>query len=242
MPSQSLRGFTERVAVVSDGANVFGRAVAMQLALQGCYVIVGFPQGSTENSRALEELQSIGTLASAVEADVSTDEGVNKLFETVEQTYGRLDLLVNTASFDAKADFFNVVADVFTETVNRNLKAAFFCSQAAVKLMKNRPSPAIVNLASETGNNANALVASVQAGLIGLSKSLADALAPKIRVNCVSCETDETPQEQVEFSLLRPKMAVEPNDVARAVVYLLSSEAAAITGQVISVGHKRSKI
>jgi 3-oxoacyl-[acyl-carrier protein] reductase len=241
MPSQSLRGFTERVAVVSDGANVFGRAVAMQLALQGCYVVVGYAGASEENVRALNELQSIGTLASAVEADVSTIEGVNVLFENVAQTYGRLDLLVNTASFEAETDFLNTDAGIFAETIRRNLKAAFFCSQAGAKLMQNRPNPAIVNLSSEPAAGANALLAAVQAALVGLTKSLADELAPKIRVNCVSHSTGGQPQLQ-ENELLRPKTAVEPNDVARTVVYLLSPEAAAISGQTISVAPKRSKI
>ena len=97
MPAQRIHAFAEKVALVTDGANDVGRAVALQLALEGCYVIVGFSEISAGNSRALAELQSIGTLANAVQTDISTLEGIETLFRTVEETYGRLDLLINTA-------------------------------------------------------------------------------------------------------------------------------------------------
>lgn len=244
MASQKSRGFSERVAVVTDGANSFGRAIALQLALEGCYVIVGFADSSVENVRTLVELQSIGTLACAVHADVSTAEGVTALFEQVENRYGRLDLLVNTAQFQTKVEFSSINDIEFAEIINRNLKPAVFCSQKALPLMKNRPNAAIVNLVHETEDHQNALFAAVRTALIGLSnslsKSLAARLGPPIRVNCVSFQPDQKPVS--EFELLQSEYVVAPNDVARTVIYLLSPEAVAITGQVISVGAKRSKI
>ncbi len=72
MSVQSVHQFAEKVALVTDGENPIGRAVALQLALQGCYVIVGFSNVSEENRRALRELESLGTLANSVETDVST--------------------------------------------------------------------------------------------------------------------------------------------------------------------------
>lgn len=244
MPAQNTRGFTERVAVVTDGANSFGRAIALQLALEGCYVIVGFKDSSVENVRTLVELQSIGTLASAVHADVSTVEGVTTLFEQAENMYGRLDLLINTVQFQTEIEFSAIGENDFAEIINQNLKPAVFCSQKALSLMKNRPNAAIVNLVHETEDNQNALFAAVRTALIGLSNSLAKFLAaqlgPKIRVNCVSFLPDVKPVS--EFELLQSEYVVAPNDVARTVIYLLSPEAVAITGQVISVGAKRSKI
>ena len=245
MPAQGSRGFAEKVAVVSDGGNIFGRAIAFQLALQGCYVIVGFADLSAENERALAELQKIGTLAGAVRADVATIAGITELFGQVENMYGRLDLLVNSAQLETTADFIATDASLFANVIDRNLKSSFFCSQAAVKLMLNRPNAAIVNLTSE--NHSNALLALTQLGLIGLTKSLALELAPKIRVNCVSFQTNEKPTAKrqngvEEFEFLRSKSAVAPNDVAGTTVYLLSPEAAAISGQVVSVGAKRARI
>ncbi|MEP6924086.1 MAG: SDR family oxidoreductase [Pyrinomonadaceae bacterium] len=245
MPAQQgSRGFSERVAVVSDGANPFGRAVALQLAMQGCYVVVGFADSSPESVRTLVELQSIGTLASAVHADISTIQGVTDLFEQVESMYGRLDLLVNTAQFQTKIDFSSIDENDFVEFINHNLKSVIFCSQTALRLMKNRPNAAIVNLANETGDQSDALFVMAQTALVGLTKSLAKFLAaklgPKIRVNCVSFQSDQKPVS--EYESLHSEYVVAPNDVARAVVYLLSPDAEAITGQMISVGPKRTKI
>ena len=72
MPTPSSHAFAEKVALITDGANPIGRAAAMQLALYGCFVIVGFSEETPENFRALEELKSLGTLANAVKSDVST--------------------------------------------------------------------------------------------------------------------------------------------------------------------------
>ena len=80
MPTPSQHAFSEKVALITDGTNPIGRAVAMQLALFGSYVIVGYPQSSDEDKRALEELKSLGTLANAVKADASTVEGAKKLY------------------------------------------------------------------------------------------------------------------------------------------------------------------
>ncbi len=103
MPTQNLRGFAEKVALVSDAGNEIGRAVALQLALQGCYVIAGFSNITEKNKRALTELQSLGTLANAVEADISTVEGAKFLVDESESLYGRRNLLLYTA--DVKHEY-----------------------------------------------------------------------------------------------------------------------------------------
>lgn len=234
MAAQNLRGFTEKVALVTDGANEIGRAVALQLALQGCYVIVGYSNINDNNRNALNELQAIGTLASAVEADASNLAGVKILFEKVEQSYGRLDLLVNTLKFAPESSFLETSEVDFAETMDANLKSVFFCSQFAAKLMQKRPSPSIVNVAYDDVAVNPALVAA-NAAIIGLTKSLANKLAPKIRVNCVSVRKFTENAEDM-FAFLTESNGVSADDAARVVVYLLSSEAKAVTGQVISVG------
>ena len=108
--------------------------------------------------------------------------------------------------------------------------------------MDNRPNAAIVNLINKSENSSNALFLALQTALVGLTESLAKELTPKIRVNCVSFANDAHLTNVEEIQLLRPATVVAPNDVAQTVVYLLSPEAAAITGQNISVGQKRSKI
>lgn len=239
MSAQRIHAFAEKVALVTDGTNSVGRAVALQLALQGCYVIVGYANADEKSKSALEELQSLGTLANAVEADCSTVKGANKIIEEVEKIYGRLDLLINTVKFEPQSAFNELTEDVWTQTIDANLKSVFFVTQAAVRLMKARPKPAIVNVASaiDTDDAArNVALAGVQAGIVAMTKSMALNLAPRFRVNCVAVSRKQVISEALDAELFKPKTSVADDDVARAVEYLLSSEAVGINGQILTVG------
>jgi NAD(P)-dependent dehydrogenase (short-subunit alcohol dehydrogenase family) len=229
MPTPSIHAFAEKVAVLTDGSNPVGRAVAMSLALQGCYVIAAFPPDSTGN---LNELQELGTLAIAVEADVSTAEGRGNLFETVENSFGRLDLLVNNAHLAVESNLAEMTEAIFDTVIRRNLKTTFFCCQSATRLMQNRSSAAVVNVIFEPENS---LLAFTNSASRTLCKTLAETLAPKIRVNAVSFKAEQ--KQQSEFDLLRPPTVIAPDDVARAVIYLLAPDSKAIRGQIITVGN-----
>src|SRR5688500_19928257 len=113
MPAPSIHAFAEKVALITDGENPIGRAVALQLALLGAYVVVGFANSTEENRRAIGELQNLGTLANAVEADVSTVEGAQKLVREVEQMFGRIDLLVNCLKSSTDSTFEEMSEAVF---------------------------------------------------------------------------------------------------------------------------------
>ncbi len=238
MPTPSVHAFAEKVALVTDGANPIGRAVAMQLALYGCYVIVGFSQTNDENIRAINELKNLGTLASAVEADVSTVEGARHLVSEVEKMFGRLDLLINTLKFEAQSSYQEISEEAWTKAVDTNLKSTFFVTQAAMKLMESRPKPSIVNVfADETDDENSVSSQMIQAAVVGLTKSLAKQYAPKFRINCVAVEKSEKGSvELLDTELFRPKTGVDSDDAARVVVYLLSSEAKTLTGQILTVG------
>lgn len=234
MPAQSVHAFSEKVALITDGANPVGRAVALQLALLGSYVIVGFPENSAENISALEELKSLGTLANAVEFDGKTLDGSKYLIGEVEKMFGRLDLLVNCLKFESESEFSDTSEELWTDTVDANLKSAFFVTQQAINLMKDRPKPSIVNIAYS--DETNIAFSAVQAGLIGLTKSLAKKFTPKFRINCIEIIKNETSKTEVlDSELFRPKSGISEDDVARAVVYLLSSEAKGLNGQVLTV-------
>ncbi|MDQ3323526.1 MAG: SDR family oxidoreductase, partial [Acidobacteriota bacterium] len=208
-----------------------------QLALQGCYVIVGFSNVSEENRRALRELESLGTLANSVETDVSTADGAKKLVDEVEKLYGRLDLLVNTLKFRSDSTFEEISEAVWTQTVDANLKATFFIMQAAVKLMKSRPKPAIVNVVAECETDENDLAFLLtQKSIIGLTESLAKRLAPQFRVNAVSVgEAKRKTVENLDTELFRAQTGIQYDDAARAILFLLSSEAVGLNGQVLKV-------
>lgn len=238
MPGQSFRGFAEKVAVVTNGAQGIGRAVALQLALQGAYVIVSHTKETEENVRAMQSLREIGTLAYSVETDVSKLVGVRTLFSSVEEMYGRLDLLINCAApVNEETSLDQLTEESWQRVIDNNLKSALFCAQAAIILMNGRPSPAIVNVAYEcegSGKNKNVQFAASQAGLIGLTQALSNELKPRrIRVNCVAIEPSLIEKKKDDG----PGFVSSPfDDAARAIVYLLSSEAKAVSGQTIKVG------
>ena len=127
MPAPSIHGFAEKVALVINGSDGIGRAVAMQLALQGCFVICSYQKTSEETKSALDELKALGTLASSFEySDAKT------LIGEVDKLFGRLDLLVNCVKFEMDSTFQ-------IETVTKESR----------RLMQPRPKGLIVNVVSE---------------------------------------------------------------------------------------------
>jgi NAD(P)-dependent dehydrogenase (short-subunit alcohol dehydrogenase family) len=244
LPGQSYRGFAEKVALVTDGASATGRAVALQLALEGAYVVVGYGEAEgAEGERVAHELREIGTLAHAVRANVWEQEGVRKAFALVAETFGRLDLLINSAHACDGSATDDLTLESWNQIIDVNLKSAFLCSQAAARLMRGRPKAAICNIAAEAGLAAYPSGAvhyvAAQAGLIGLTRALARAFAPRIRVNSVAVAAHESESLEVEESHAEAasvRRTTPPDEVARACVYLLSPEAGTVTGQTLVVG------
>lgn len=241
MPSQSVHAFAEKVALITDGASPIGRAVAMQLALLGSYVIVAVPKTSEEDKRALEELKLLGTLAHSVEGEISTVEGAKKLIAEVENIYGRLDLLVNCLKFKPDCEFAETTEEIFSQTFDVNLKSAFFVTQEALRLMKPRPKPKIVNVLSACDTmdtKQNVAFASVNQALKGFTESLSKNLPKNFRVNAVAVsekENEKAKHENLDAELFRVKTGTDEDDVARAIIYLLSSEAVGLTGQILKI-------
>lgn len=235
MPAQSVHAFAEKVVLITDGTNPIGRAVALQLALLGSFVVAGFHNASEESRRALEELKSLGTLANAVEADASTVEGAKNLVAEAERLYGRIDLLINTLKFEPPLAYAETDEKLWQTTIDVNLKSVFFVTQAALPLMSPRPKPSIVNVVTDcAGNEKNPAFAAAQAAVVGLTGQLARQLPENFRVNCVAAG-GKPEAETAETELFKTSSNVAADDVARVVVYLLSSEARALNGQILTV-------
>ena len=226
MAGQNFRGFAEKVALVTGGAHGVGRAVALQLALEGAFVVIQHAEGDYRAVEVVNELQALGTIALSAEGDVNSPEGVNRVFEIVDMAYGRLDLLVNVFDEWSQGSFVETSDEEWKAATDSGLDGAFFCCKAAERLMKERPSAAIVNMfysGQVTGRESSVTGVVNAAGIAALTKVLAVQLKPKIRVNAVEIcgRNGERP----------------PNDdLARACVYLLSGEAKAVSGQTVRVG------
>lgn len=238
MAVQSTHAFSEKVALITGGENAFGRAVAMQLALLGCYVIVGYSGEDEQLERSFSELKNIGTLANSFQSDISNAEGAGKLVDEVEKLYGRLDLLVNCARSIPESEFEETSETQFGEMINQIVRSTFFVTQSATNLMKSRPKPKIVNLVSACDTpetEQNILFALSNNALIGFTKSMAKTLPKNFRINAVAVSEKQKQAENLDAELFRTKTGISEDDVARVIVYLLSSEAITLNGQILTV-------
>jgi len=199
----------------------------------GSYVI-----GLFQDERgSLDELVELGTLAHGINADPSTFAGAADAAARVDKLFGRLDLLVNCLKFTPESSFENVAESVYQDTMNKNLGSVYFLTNAVFELMKARPKPRIVNVVTAVADNdREPLFAASQAGIIGLTRSMAAASPKNFRVNCVEINDSGSDSSEAAGLMLRADDTIAPDVVARSVLFLLSSESVGLNGQVIRLG------
>ncbi|MGD9587431.1 MAG: SDR family NAD(P)-dependent oxidoreductase [Pyrinomonadaceae bacterium] len=236
MSLPSIHQFAEKVALISGVSSPAGRAVAIQLALNGAYVVGVSPKGDQAAARLANELAELGTLARSVSADVWTDEGARSAAAEVGSAFGRLDILVNCLKFVPESSFFEISEPALSEALMRNIGPAVFLTRSVLDLMKPRPRPRIVNIAAASGSVGNLVFEAAQAGLRSLTRDLSRTLPESFRVNCVEFAAADR-NAGIEGENLHPTTRItEPDDVARAVLFLLSSESKAVNGNVMTLG------
>ena len=182
---QSVHQFAEKVALVTDGANPIGRAVALQLALQGSYVITAYSNLEQGERNYIDELKALGTLAGAVEAQVFAREGAESVINEIDRTFGRLDLLINCLKFGNESLFRESTG---VEPNIAELDAASFVTQAAMRLIQPRPKPKVVNV----GWSENSV-------FVDFTGKQAAEMPDKFRVNCVVVREGRERREPVQF-------------------------------------------
>ncbi|CAG7597594.1 3-oxoacyl-[acyl-carrier-protein] reductase FabG [Paenibacillus solanacearum] len=181
----------QSVALVTGGGTGIGRAVSMLLAERGVCVAVNYSRSKADAEDTVQRIIAMGGTAFAVQADVSRDMEVRAMVDAVAERFGAIDMLVNNASMSRHIpldDLDSATDDVWDELFAVNVKGMFHCARAAAPYMKNRKQGAIVNvgsIAGLTGSGSSLPYAVSKAAVHGLTKSLARALAPDIRVNSV---------------------------------------------------------
>ena len=182
----------DRVAIVTGGGTGIGRAVSLRLAKAGAKAVVVNYSRSDKDARATAaELIVLGSDAFAHKADVSNESEVVAMIAAVKDRYGRLDVLINnagTTQFIAHPDLDALTEEVWDGILSVNLKGTFYCCRAAASELR-KTNGAIVNVASVAGHRAtgSSIVYAVsKAGVLQLTRALALALAPEVRVNSVS--------------------------------------------------------
>jgi 3-oxoacyl-[acyl-carrier protein] reductase len=237
----------EKVALVTGGSRGIGRAICVALAKQGAYVVVNYAGNEAAAVQTLELVREHGSDGEILRFDVGDAEACDAAITDVAKRKGRIDILVNNAGIAMDQLLIRVKPEEFEATFHTNVGGALWCSKAAMRFMMKARRGRIVNLSSvvaESGNPGQAVYSSSKAALIGLTKALAREYASRsVTVNAVApgfIETDMTAglPEQAKQSIVAQTPAGRQgtaDEVAAAVVFLVSDEAAYVTGQVIRV-------
>lgn len=233
-------------ALVTGGGTGIGRAVSLALAERGAAVAVNYSRSMQEAEETVRMIRSKGGQARAVQADVSREQEVLAMVDTLAGEWSDIDVLVNNASVTrhiAMEDLDSVTDDAWDELFHINVRGMFYCARAVAPWMKRQRQGAIVNvgsIAGITGKGSSLPYAVSKAAVHGLTRSLAQSLAPHIRVNCVApgavltrwWEGREQQMEQLAGTLLLGEAAV-PANIAHMICAVLEQEA--LTGQIITV-------
>jgi 3-oxoacyl-[acyl-carrier protein] reductase len=238
-----------KVALVTGGGTGIGRAIALLFARDGAAVAVNYQKSRDAAEKVVAQIHSVGGRATAIAADVSKDSEVHALFTKVHDEFGRLDVLVNNAGWSTRVphrELDRLTDEIWDKTLNVNLRSVFYCVRAAVPLLSRQPESSIINIASIsgfTGIASSIVYAAAKAGVLTMTKSLARALAPEIRVNAVAPglirtnfagrpDSDFNFPEEEKVTPLGRLSTVE--DCAGAVLYL-AADARGTTGETIIV-------
>jgi 3-oxoacyl-[acyl-carrier protein] reductase len=243
-PAPRLAG---RVAVVTGASRGLGRAVALRLAAEGACVVVNYRERRDAADEVVEAITAAGGRARAVAADVTVPDAAQALVAGAVADFGRLDILVNNAGITRDGLLMKMSEADWDKVLTTNLGSVFLVSRAAVRPMMRQRGGRIINMTSIAGLGGNAgqtNYSAAKAGIVGFTKSLAKEVGSRgVTVNAVApgyITTDLTadlPAELIETARqLTPLGRLgTPEDVAAAVAFLASDDAAFITAQVLRV-------
>ncbi len=229
-----------KVALLTGGARRIGRAIAMDLAAHGTSIAVHYRTSQSEADAVVAEISSKGGKAQTFHADLEHVAEIERMVAKVLDTFGRIDILINSASIFAPIPLTEITERDWDANLDTNLKAPFFLSKFAAAAMRKQGTGKIINLGDWAGIRPykDYLPYSVsKSGLIGLTKALAKELAPEVQVNCIALGMVMPPEdyskEEVERLVKRTltKKMGTPEDVARAVIFFCETDFA--TGTIL---------
>ena len=233
----------DRIAIVTGAGQGIGKAIAEKFAIEGATVVV-----TDVDQESAKETAAALAGAVAMRADVADRQDVQAMVDRVVQRFGRIDVLVNNAGWDKASPFVDSEPADWDRAIGVNLYGVLHTSKAALPIMAEQGSGAVVNLGSDAGrvgSSGEAVYSAAKGGVIAFTKSLAREMARhQVRVNCVCPGPTDT---ALFASFAGPKLREaltraipfrrlgQPADVANVVAFLASDEASFVTGQTVSV-------
>ena len=237
----------KKVALVTGASRGIGRAIALALSGKGYDLVINYAGAPTEAEEVKAAIEAAGGRAMIVHCDVSRAEDVAAMFDEIKKEFGRLDVLVNNAGITRDSLLVRLKEENWDAVIDTDMKSVFLTIKAAAPMMMKQRQGAIVNIASVvgiTGNAGQINYSAAKAGVIGMTKTAAKELASRgVRVNAVApgfiatamtAVLPEKVKEDMIHSIPLGRMG-QAEDVAHAVCFLVSDEAAYITGQVLTV-------
>ncbi len=236
-----------KVALVTGGSRGIGRSIALTLASRGADVAINFAGNVEAAEKTVAEIEAMGRKAIMIKTDVADTEACAAMIDEVVEKMGKIDILVNNAGITRDTLLMRMKEADWDAVLNTNLKSVYNCTKAAIKYMMKARSGRIVNISSVVGamgNAGQANYAAAKAGMLGFTKAVAKETAARgITVNAVApgfISTDMTAvlSEKVVDNLkagIPMGRLGEPEDIANAVAFLVSDDAAYITGQTLHV-------
>ena len=238
----------EKVVLVTGASRGIGRATVIEFAKQGYDVVINYLSSEKEALTLKQEVEdNYGVRAITIKADVSEEIEVKNMVEEVIFTFGQIDVLVNNAGIAIDTIFEDKTKENFIKTLNTNLVGPFLVSKEVGKYMLEAKEGSIINISSTNGIDTvypeSLDYDASKAGVISLTKNLALQYSPYIRVNSIAPgwvltdmnkDLDEEFMKEEEAKVLLNRFA-DPSEIAKVVVFLASSDASYINGEVIRV-------
>ncbi|HEY8169217.1 MAG TPA: 3-oxoacyl-[acyl-carrier-protein] reductase [Candidatus Limnocylindrales bacterium] len=238
---------TGRSAVVTGGSRGIGRAIGLRLARQGADVCFSYRGNEAAAESTVADIVGLGRRALAVQGDAADPEAADHLVKSALEAYGKVDILVNNAGITRDDLIMRMSVDAFRSVLETNLFGAFYAIKAVTRPMLKARSGRIVNITSvsgQAGQMGQANYSSAKAGLIGLTKATArelasrgitcNAVAPGFVLTELTQDLAQPLQDEITSRTPLGRFGTT-EEIADAVAFLVSDEAAFITGQVLAV-------
>lgn len=239
--------FQNKVVLVTGSSRGIGRSIAVKFAKEGANVIINYRSNENEAKAITEIISSYNNNCMCIKADVSKEQDVKRMIDTIIEKYGHIDILINNAGIAIDTDFQDRHVKDWQETLNTNLIGVFLTSKYAGKYMMESKYGKIINISSTNGIDTlypySIDYDASKAGIINLTKNLAIQFAPYVNVNAVAPGwVDTGMNDELSKSYLKAEMEkillkrfAEPEEIADVILFLASDKARYIDGEIIRV-------